>query len=57
MNNYQIDIKAKGLEKFAHQEIHDSVEMGQLLKKIKKVLGDNHLDKDFSVYVKFVDKK
>ena len=57
MNDYQIDIKAKGMEKFAHQEIQDSPEMEALFKKIKKVLSNNSLDKSFKVYIEFFDRK
>ena len=57
MNNYKIDVKAKGMEKFAHQEIQDSQEMEALFKKIKKVLSNNSLDKSFKVYIEFFDRK
>jgi len=58
MSHYKMDIKASGMEKFAHQEIHDSPEMEALFTRIKKVLGNNSLDnKSFSVHVQFSDKK
>lgn len=57
MDNFQIDVKAKGLEKFAHQEIHESPEMEALHKRIKQVMKDNDLNKNFKIYIEFLNEK